>query len=95
MLPKDLKAWWEKAKANAQTSLEPHLEEMPTKKCVVPYSDTRFRRLTIEWLVLTNQVCNKLSRSCLCLSKPLFKPIDALSYPKFHETINVALLRDH
>jgi len=54
MLPKDLKAWQEKAKANAQTSLDPHLEEMPMKKCVVPYSDTLFQWLTIEWLVLTD-----------------------------------------
>jgi hypothetical protein len=90
MLPKDSKARREKAKANAQTSLDPHLEEMPIKKCVVPYSDALFQRVTIEWLVSTDQVCNKLLRWCLCLSKLPFKPIDALSHPKFHEMIDVA-----
>ena len=60
MLPKDSKARREKAKANTQTSLDPHLEEMPAKKRVIPYSDALFRRVAIEWLVSTDQVCNKL-----------------------------------
>jgi len=90
MLPKDLKAWWEKAKANAQMSLDPHLEEMPMKKYVTPYNDVLFQQVAIEWLVSTDQVCNKLLCWCLCLSIIPFKPIDALAHPKFHEMVNVA-----
>jgi len=68
MLPKDSKAWWEKAKANVQMSLDPHLEEMPMKKYVIPYSDTHFQQVAVKWLVSTDQVCNKLSHQCFCLS---------------------------
>ena len=91
MLPKDSKAWQEKAKTDAQTTLDPHLEEMPAKKHVVPYSDALFRRVSIEWLISTDQVCGKLSHWCLCcLTTCLFKPVDCLSHPKFREMIDVA-----
>jgi len=33
---------------------------MPAKKCVVPYSNVLFWQVAIEWLVLTDQICNKL-----------------------------------
>ena len=60
MLPKDAKARKEKAKADSQTNLDPHLKEVPVKKRVVPYSDKLFRQTAIEWLVSTDQVCKKL-----------------------------------
>jgi len=59
MLPKDSKARWE-GKTDAQMSLNPHLEELPVKKHVVLYSDALFWQVVIEWLVSTDQVCNKL-----------------------------------
>jgi hypothetical protein len=90
MLPKDLKAQWEKAKVNAPMSLDSHLEETPAKKHVIPYSDACFQQVTVEWLILTNQVCNKLSHLCFCLEYTFFKLIDALSHSKFHKMINVA-----
>ena len=64
MLPKDSKAQREKAKADAQTTLDTHLE-MPVKKHVVPYSDALFRQIAIGWLVSTDQVCSALL--CWCL----------------------------
>ena len=77
-------------KANAQTSLDSHLEEIPAKKHIIPYSDALFWQVAVEWLISTDQVCNKPSHSCFCLKYTSFKPIDALSYPKFHEMIDVA-----
>jgi hypothetical protein len=71
MLPKDLKARREKAKADAQMTLDPHLEEIPAKKHIVPYSDALFLRVAIEWLISTDQVCSKLLYWHLCLSKLL------------------------
>ena len=59
MLPKDLKAQWEKAKENAQSCLDSHLEEKPAKKHVVLYSDVQFQQVAIEWLVSTDQVSFK------------------------------------
>ena len=64
MLPKDSKARREKQKANSQTRLDAHLEEIPAKTRVVPYSDELFRKTAIEWLVVTDQV----RRSSLCVA---------------------------
>jgi len=90
MLPKDSKARREKAKADAQMTLDPHLKEMPAKKRVVPYSDALFRQVAIEWLISTDQVCDKLLHWCLYLNTLLLEPIDGLSHPKFRVMIDVA-----
>jgi hypothetical protein len=56
MLPKDTKHRRQLAKADTQQSLDSHLEEMPKRESVVPYTDNLFRDVAIEWLVSTDQV---------------------------------------
>jgi hypothetical protein len=56
MLLGDIKAQKEKAVAANQT-LDNHLKEKKLSDCIVAYSDKVFRQATIEWLVITDQVC--------------------------------------
>jgi hypothetical protein len=39
-----------------QGRLDSHLQEMPRKERVIPYTDALFREAAIEWLVATDQV---------------------------------------
>jgi hypothetical protein len=39
-----------------QGQLDSHLQEVPCKECVIPYTDALFREAAIEWLVATDQV---------------------------------------
>ena len=55
-LPKDCKAQKEKQKGDSQTRLDAHLEEKPSRKHTVAYSDELFRKTAIEWLIATDQV---------------------------------------
>lgn len=60
MLPKDTKHRKAEAEAKtveAQTTLNPHLQERPVKERIIPYSDLVFRQAAIKWLVSTDQVC--------------------------------------
>jgi hypothetical protein len=39
-----------------QSRLDGHLQEVPRKERIVPYTDALFREAAIEWLVATDQV---------------------------------------
>jgi hypothetical protein len=55
-LPSDIKK--RKAATEEVTrTLDRDLKERQPLECVVPYSAQGFRRLAIEWLVATDQVC--------------------------------------
>jgi hypothetical protein len=58
MLPQDVKERKTAAAiTNAQQSnLDGHLHEIPPRRAVVTYSDSRFREAAIEWLISTGQV---------------------------------------
>ena len=48
-----------------QGQLDSHLQEMPRKECVIPYTDALFCKAAIEWLVATNQVTISYFAHCL------------------------------
>jgi hypothetical protein len=39
-----------------QGRLDGHLQEVPPKERIIPYTDALFREAAIEWLVATDQV---------------------------------------
>ena len=42
--------------ANAQTTLDAHVQKVPPKEHIIPYSDELFKSAAIEWLIATDQV---------------------------------------
>ncbi|THU82731.1 hypothetical protein K435DRAFT_690978, partial [Dendrothele bispora CBS 962.96] len=55
MLPNDATARRIEEKAASQSTLDAHVQALPERKTVVPYSDALFREAAIEWLTETNQ----------------------------------------
>jgi hypothetical protein len=56
-LPGDIKK--RKAAAEQATrTLDDDVVEMPPSEQIIPYSDKLFRRVALQWLVATDQVCN-------------------------------------
>jgi hypothetical protein len=56
-LPGDIKK--QKAAAEQATrTLDDDVIEMPPSEQIIPYSDKLFRRVALQWLVATDQVCN-------------------------------------
>ncbi|KIM76799.1 hypothetical protein PILCRDRAFT_77443, partial [Piloderma croceum F 1598] len=54
-LPKAVKKAEEAEATMRQGQLDSHLQEMPRKERVIPYTDALFRKAAIEWLVATDQ----------------------------------------
>ncbi|RDB14951.1 putative AC transposase [Hypsizygus marmoreus] len=57
-LPKDVKARKDAetaANQEKQSTLDPHLRDVPPKERTIPYSDKLFREAAIEWLIATDQ----------------------------------------
>ncbi|KIM74771.1 hypothetical protein PILCRDRAFT_79704, partial [Piloderma croceum F 1598] len=54
-LPKAVKKAEEAEATMRQGQLDSHLQEMPCKERVIPYTDALFRKAAIEWLVATDQ----------------------------------------
>jgi hypothetical protein len=50
-----------------QGRLDNHLQEMPRKERVIPYTDALFREAAIEWLVATDQVTISYSACCVSM----------------------------
>ena len=46
-----------KKEEDKQRTLDKDLVEQKVKERIIPYSDPRFRRIAIEWLIATDQVC--------------------------------------
>lgn len=49
-----------------QQSITEHLVEREPREHVVPYSDERFKRAALEWVIATNQVWDAMA-GCLIL----------------------------
>jgi hypothetical protein len=56
MMPGDVKARKAAAAKTKQTTLDPHLREIPPMERILPYTDELFTQAAIEWLVSTDQV---------------------------------------
>lgn len=55
MLPDDIAAH-KKANEQAQHTIDSHLVDHKPADRVRPYTDQTFKKVAIEWLILTNQV---------------------------------------
>ena len=76
-----------------QGQLDSHLQEMPRKERVIPYTDALFREAAIEWLVATDQVTisyfvHRLTSSILI--RFCVQPIQALEHPAFQKMVGIA-----
>ena len=78
-----------------QTSLDPHLQERVLKEHVIPYSDSFFRQVALEWLIETDQVLFHFKTVAPSLIYHTNQPIQALDHPKFKEMISVAARATH
>lgn len=47
----------EDAHKTTQDTLDGHLRDLPPER-VIPYSDKVFREAAVEWLIVTDQVCD-------------------------------------
>ncbi|KAF9457303.1 hypothetical protein BDZ94DRAFT_1175853, partial [Collybia nuda] len=56
-LPNDVKARKNEVNSgeSSQTTLIPHLKDLPVKEKIIPYTDALFREAAIEWLIATDQ----------------------------------------
>jgi hypothetical protein len=59
MLPGDIAAH-KKANNQPQHTIDSHLVERKLADHVLPYMDQTFKKVAIEWLISTNQVCEFL-----------------------------------
>jgi len=76
MLPKDAQRHCDTAVADYQTHLNPHLKELPIKEHVTLYTDEVFLNVTIEWLVLTDQVSSLYNNISVQFAYPIVVDLD-------------------
>ncbi|KIK81929.1 hypothetical protein PAXRUDRAFT_154892, partial [Paxillus rubicundulus Ve08.2h10] len=55
MLPKDAKQQKEGVLSHNQPKLDSHLQPLPLKEQVIPYSDKMFCEAAVQWLIDTDQ----------------------------------------